>query len=534
MTTRQSSQGCLGSVDSRINVHAFFCQTDARHWNDVKMFFKFRDINKIAHEHYVIYMRDLKRIADHSGVSENIQKRASFLYQNTQYDKFMKKFSDLALEAGKNHAEASVQGLYLHVAQGAGKIRACDGRIDDSQTIPQKRRSASLKLTSSKKIVQQSLSSSSSPSSSASSSTASRNDLGRRSSVSSEKKVMELELHIDPDSFKYYTYDVDGANVGRLFTDYQRSSAAVVNNLKTKTTVENLPRFLSMNYIWDVAVCPKNMTSETHKGIVSEYTWPRSFIPENVASLCRKLNEQLAEGEVIDAGEAEGRELRSITIFYEVLEMKLPTEYLAFENEIEDTYCHSFIDALFTRQFPAKSAYKLEWANKETDGSKGRRGNGYKPDAIISKLKRELAFVEIKPPKEQRCSRSYLEDLWKLANFCKDAIDLHLQSGIDIRRAAAVQIFGHRMVLYTMVYRHGIYHWAKCCTAFVPCELADSGRVVPCLRLLLSLERFLNTIDADPAPRTPPRVEVRSDAHEEGSPPLGRTSKITPTMRRMF
>ncbi|KAG0251248.1 hypothetical protein BG011_007741 [Mortierella polycephala] len=435
MTTRQNSQGCLGSVDSRINVHTFFRQTDARHWNDVQLFFKLRDINKTSHEHYEIFMRDLKTIAGHSGVSDNVQKRARFLHQNTQYDKFMEKFLDLALEAKKNHAEASVQGLYLHVAQGADRIRA---RIDDSQTIPQKRRSASLKPTNSKKAAQQPLSSS--PSSS-SSSTVSRNDLGRRSSVSSEEKVTELKFCIDPDCFEHYTYDVGGANVGSLFTDYQRASTAVVNNLKIKAIVENLPCFLSMNYIWDVAVCPKNMSPETHKIILSEYTWPRSSIPENVASLCRKMDEQLADGENIDAGQAEGRELRSITIFYGVLEMKLPMEYLAFKNEIEDTYCHSFIDALFTRQFPTKSAYKLEWANKETDGSKGRRGNGYKPDAIISKLTRELAFVEIKPPKEQRCSRSYLEDLWKLANFCKDAIDLHLQSGIDIRKAAAVQIF---------------------------------------------------------------------------------------------
>ncbi|KAI7823610.1 hypothetical protein BC939DRAFT_451499 [Gamsiella multidivaricata] len=128
-------------------------------------------------------------------------------------------------------------------------------------------------------------------------------------------------------------------------------------------------------------------------------------------------------------------------------EMKLPTEYLSFESDTEGTYCHGAVDALFTRQFPAKSVFKLDWANKESEGSKERRGNRYKPNAIISRYKRELAFVKVKPPREQECGRSYLKDLWKLANLCKDSIDTHLLRGHDIRQAAAVQIFGQSQSL---------------------------------------------------------------------------------------
>lgn len=86
-------------------------------------------------------------------------------------------------------------------------------------------------------------------------------------------------------------------------------------------------------------------------------------------------------------------------------------EYFPFENGIEDTFCHGVVDVLFSRQFHARSIYKLNWANKEADGSKARRVYGNRPDAIISKGGRELAFVEVKPPKEDRNTKAYLEDL---------------------------------------------------------------------------------------------------------------------------
>lgn len=51
------------------------------------------------------------------------------------------------------------------------------------------------------------------------------------------------------------------------------------------------------------------------------------------------------------------------------------------------------------------------------EGSKERRQNGYKPDAIISRGCREIAFLNVKPLKEKHHARLFLEDHWKLANF---------------------------------------------------------------------------------------------------------------------
>lgn len=120
--------------------------------------------------------------------------------------------------------------------------------------------------------------------------------------------------------------------------------------------------------------------------------------------------------------------------------------------------------------------------------------------------------MEVKPPKE-RCPNKYAGDLWKLANFCKDGINHHLNQGIDIRMAAGIQVFGkprhandkvfcciilltcfwyvaiaHCMSMDTLEYTRGMYIWAKCCTALIPCDQTDTARVQSCLRLAESLE----------------------------------------------
>ncbi|KAF9405752.1 hypothetical protein BGZ76_006490 [Entomortierella beljakovae] len=207
-------------------------------------------------------------------------------------------------------------------------------------------------------------------------------------------------------------------------------------------TIENFPKFLSMNYIWGTSVRPKSLPQDIHNTICQDFIWPRSMLPEDISKLCQILNDQLADGLDLQIEDMSSKAYRSLLVFYESLALKLPMKYLSFKNGIEDTYCHGIIDALFTRQFSVRSAYDLEWANKEANGSKERRDNGYKPDAIISKDGKELAFVEIKPPKEDRSMKLYLKDQWKLANYCKDNIDMYLRHGIRITESAAIQIFG--------------------------------------------------------------------------------------------
>lgn len=100
---------------------------------------------------------------------------------------------------------------------------------------------------------------------------------------------------------------------------------------------------------------------------------------------------------------------------------------------------------MVSSQFPARSAtYSVDWANGEAHGSKKRRGHGYRPDACIKKHGRQIAFLEVKPPGDSYTAREYLWDYWNLANYTKDAIDLFLQEGYPIMKAAAVQLFRKR------------------------------------------------------------------------------------------
>ncbi|KAK3811372.1 MAG: hypothetical protein JOS17DRAFT_496159 [Linnemannia elongata] len=179
---------------------------------------------------------------------------------------------------------------------------------------------------------------------------------------------------------------------------------------------------------------------------------------------------------------------------------------------------------MVSSQFPARSAtYSVDWANGEAHGSKKRRGHGYRPDACIKKHGRQIAFLEVKPPGDSYTAREYLWDYWNLANYTKDAIDLFLQEGYPIMKAAAVQLFRHQLCLYTMEYAHGLYHWSRICTAYVPRDQSDSS-MAGCVRLFRTLEINTNVL-----PRTPPRIEYDDEELQEDR---GRPSKVTPSKRK--
>ncbi|KAG9071801.1 hypothetical protein KI688_006017 [Linnemannia hyalina] len=153
---------------------------------------------------------------------------------------------------------------------------------------------------------------------------------------------------------------------------------------------------------------------------------------------------QLAMGEQIQAN-AGSSDQRKIIMLYQMLELKLPVQHNMFSNGLEDTFCHQVIDALVSSQFPARSTtYSVDWANGEARGSRKRRGHGYRPDACIKKHGRQIAFLEVKPPGDSHTAKEYLWDYWNLANYTKDAIDMSLQEGYPIVKAAAVQLFSKR------------------------------------------------------------------------------------------
>lgn len=129
--------------------------------------------------------------------------------------------------------------------------------------------------------------------------------------------------------------------------------------------------------------------------------------------------------------------------------LKLPLEYCGYDGTIEDTFAHGVLDALLTTQFPARSAYKLDWANLETEGSKLRRVFGNKPDGVVKKSGAEVAFMELKAPKDERNPKADMEDWWNIANFCKDALDAHIRKKRNIFKVAGLQVFG--MIFHILI-----------------------------------------------------------------------------------
>ncbi|KAG0008870.1 hypothetical protein BGZ80_002976 [Entomortierella chlamydospora] len=205
----------------------------------------------------------------------------------------------------------------------------------------------------------------------------------------------------------------------------------------------NMDNFLAMNSIWNTEFQLKDLDTTTHTKIKEEYNQSRVELPDEIIMLCISLDREMESTGRIKPRSASNDFQEDIIHIYQTLIRKLPRRALSFIQGYEDTFAHSSMDALFTTVFPANDCYELDWANRPADGSKERRGDALKPDATILKSCYELAFVEVKPPKEDRTARPYLEDLWKLANFCKDAIDNHITYGRGfITKTAGIQIYG--------------------------------------------------------------------------------------------
>ncbi|KAG0283885.1 hypothetical protein BGZ97_008375, partial [Linnemannia gamsii] len=136
-------------------------------------------------------------------------------------------------------------------------------------------------------------------------------DNGRRSSVAGQ------EYKISPSEFDIFSYTVKSANVGRAFNEYLVASLAIVNKIGMMATVSNLSSFLSMNFIWDLNVTLPHLDRDSYQLIREQYTWLRSVVSEAVVRLCRVLDEQLTDGQDIEA-EVE-KDLRSVRLLYEVL-----------------------------------------------------------------------------------------------------------------------------------------------------------------------------------------------------------------------
>ncbi|KAG0221760.1 hypothetical protein BGW42_007325, partial [Actinomortierella wolfii] len=291
----------------------------------------------------------------------------------------------------------------------------------------------------------------------------------------------------DPAAVIPSTLMIKDIGIGLPFMRLQEEAAAIVNDVKKTLTPTLLPFFLSVNHIWDSHYRLPGISDNDHDAIQDALRVPVVRLPDQLVFFCRSLEHDLTSTGYIRSRETKSRDQDALLVLYQQASQKLPKRFLSFEHvKNEDTHAHSVLDTLFTFMFPTYNyRYELHWANRPTAGSGDRRdGDAFKPDAQVIKDGFELGYMEIKPPKEERHQRAYLEDVWALSGLAKDSIDLHLRHGRIITTIPCVLVFGFQMTLFQLSFQAGIYLWQTIHTSYLPRDHYDIGNVVACVELL--------------------------------------------------
>ncbi|KAF9143533.1 hypothetical protein BG015_000403, partial [Linnemannia schmuckeri] len=144
----------------------------------------------------------------------------------------------------------------------------------------------------------------------------------------------------------------------------------------------------------------------------------------------------------------------------------------------------------------SKSEYHLWWANRPSSGSRERRGvrEANKPDGTIMKEQFDVAFAEIKAPKDDGSIRLYIQDKWALTSLAKDTIDLHLRERRTITSIYCLQVFGYQLTVYELRFQAGLYMWMEIGTGYLPRDKNDTHCLIRCMELLKTLRTLLDDI----------------------------------------
>ncbi|KAI8362399.1 hypothetical protein B0O80DRAFT_99470 [Mortierella sp. GBAus27b] len=119
-----------------------------------------------------------------------------------------------------------------------------------------------------------------------------------------QKKIEHLErlerlpetgitFRIEKDVFEKQVYVVQGVDVGDLFLKFQHQSTVPVNKLHVKATMDNLPKFLSMNYIMDMQDQLPGLPDEAYTEIKLQTTLPMKRLSPSEELLCSELDKEM-------------------------------------------------------------------------------------------------------------------------------------------------------------------------------------------------------------------------------------------------
>ncbi|KAF9163722.1 hypothetical protein BGX21_000907 [Mortierella sp. AD011] len=304
-------RGNTGVVGENVDVHRFFKIVDARNWDRVDTFFKFRDNSKTAGEHADVYKNGLDIISTHESVEANIQRRAKFLISKFVRDDFVEKFTALMLDTGRKQAEKVAQAFHLSARQ-SKPTSPSEGALNNLQKKkylqhPKKTESEDEDDKDEDKNdseAEEELDYGQSSTSfkvslptfqpdthhSPSIRTQRQQSIKKRRKLSKFPEVFALSVNMIATT-PYFEND---ENVGERFFQFQSDSLEIVNDLSIMPTIENFPCFLSVNAIWDTAL-DLDLAPTTVKSIREPLAYPRFKFGREQQLLLLDLEHDLVE-----------------------------------------------------------------------------------------------------------------------------------------------------------------------------------------------------------------------------------------------
>ncbi|KAG0364764.1 hypothetical protein BGZ54_007177 [Gamsiella multidivaricata] len=176
------------------------------------------------------------------------------------------------------------------------------------------------------------------------------------------------------------------------------------------------------NYVWDASHRLPGISSTDHDALQEALRIPVIRLSDHLVLFCRSLERDILSLGYIKSRDTASRDHDIMLGLFQQASLKLPRKFLSFKHlKNEDTHAHSALDALLTDR---------------------KNGDAHKPDATVLKDGFEMGYLEIKPPKEERHQRLYLEDIWALLGLAKDNIDFHFRCHRIITTIPCVLVFG--------------------------------------------------------------------------------------------
>ncbi|KAG0221174.1 hypothetical protein BGW41_007137 [Actinomortierella wolfii] len=344
----------------------------------------------------------------------------------------------------------------------------------------------------------------------------------------------EPQPHFDLDLTRPIKLTLAGFDVGAAFRQLQEEATPFINNESLKVSIKNLHLMLSANSIWDTSGRLPGMSQDVHRSILSEIKPSVIRLSTDTTRLFLDLSYELAATGRVRSRALEKEDDEDLLHLFQDFSKKLPNVALPSVVDNEDTYCHGVLDSLMSFFFPASDhEYHLSWANRPSQGSRERRGvrDANKPDCTIIKEIFDVAFAEIKAPKDDHSTRLYIQDKWALTSLAKDTIDLHLRERRTITSIYCLQVFGYQLAVYELRFQSGLYMWTEIGTGYLPRDKNDTHCMIRCMELLNTVKSQLDAIPVCQYVHTPPQRDPDDLLPEEFRP---RPTIITPSSRRFF